>query len=149
MRWVFTATSVRRSGKRMPGFGFVGMARQAREGRGSISLRHALAGLKLIADAERAAADARLTMDWDAGPSTKQRRSASGGGGRAGDALAAAQILRRLRGCVGESAWRMLWALCVDGDTQIAVMKRFAITQGVIKARVAEALEKLAVAYES
>jgi hypothetical protein len=110
----------------MPGFGFVGMARQAREGRGSISLRHALAG-----------------------PSTKQRRSASGGGGRAGDALAAAQILRRLRGCVGESAWRMLWALCVDGDTQVAVMKRFAITQGVIKARVAEALEKLAVAYES
>lgn len=147
-RWVFTATSVRRAGARMRGFGFVGMARQAREGGGPISLRHAQAGLKLIADAERAAADARLTMDWDAGPSTRQRRGASNGAGRAGDALAAAQMLRRLRGRVGESAWRMVWALCVDGDTQLAVMKRFAITQTFIKARVAEALEKLAVAYE-
>ncbi len=147
-QWVFTATGVRRPGARMRGFGFVGMARQAREGGGTISLRQAQAGLRLIADAERAAADARLTMDWDAGPTTRRRRSASGGG-RAGDALAAAQTLRRLRRHVGEDTWRLVWALCIDGDTQVAVMKRFSITHAFIKARVAEALERLAKAYES
>lgn len=132
----------------MCGFGFVGMARQAREGGGPISLRHALAGLRLIADAERAAADTRLTMDWDAGPSTKTRRGASGGGGRVGDARAAAR-LHGMRRRIGEDAWRMLWALCVDGDTLLAVMKRFAITQKRIKARLAQALETLAVGNES
>ena len=146
-QWIFTATGVRRPGERMRGFGFVGMARQAREGGGPISLRHAQAGLRLIADAERAAADARLTMDWNAGPTTKQRRGASGGG-RASDALAAAQLLRRLRRRIGEDVWRMVWALCVDGETLNAMMQRFAVTQKLIKARVAEALETLAVAYE-
>jgi hypothetical protein len=38
--------------------------------------------------------------------------------------------------------------LCVDGETRGAVMKRFGITRTVIKARVAEALEQVAVAYE-
>ena len=146
-QWVFTATGARRAGERMRGFGFVGMARQARAGGGPISLRQALAGLRLIADAERAAADARLTMDWDAGPTTRQRRGASGGG-RAGDALAAAQRLRQVRGRVDEAAWRLAWALCVDGETRVAVMKRFGITHTFIKARVAEALEQVAVAYE-
>jgi hypothetical protein len=54
-----------------------------------------------------------------------------------------------LRRRIGEDAWRMLWALYVDGDTQLAVMKRFAITQKRIKARLAEALETLAVGNES
>lgn len=88
-------------------------------------------------------------MDWDARPSTKQKRGASAGGGRAGDALAAAQVLRRLRKRIGEDTWRMVWALCVDGDTLNAVMERFAIKQKLVKARVAEALETLALAYES
>lgn len=147
-QWVFTATGARRAGERMRGFGFVGMARRAREGGGPISLRHAQAGLRLIADAERAAADARLTMDWSAGPTTKRRRGASGGG-RAGDALAAAQALRQVRRRMGEDVWRMVWALCVDGETLNAMMQRFAVTQKLIKARIADALETLAAAYEA
>ena len=146
-QWVFTATSVRRAGSRMRGFGFVGLARQAREGGGAISLRQAQAGLRLIADAERAAADVRLTMDWDAGPKTRQRRS-TGGGGRAGDALAAADLLRRLRKRLGEPAWRILWTLCIDGDTLNTLMARHAIPQTLIKARMADVLERLAAAYE-
>lgn len=148
VRWVFTATGARRPGERMRGFGFIGLARQAREGGGPISLRHAEAGLRLVADAERAASDTRLTMDWDAGPTTRQRRGASGGG-RAGDALAAAGRLRKLRARVGEAAWRFAWALCVDGDTLHGVMERFAISPKAIKAHVAEVLEAVAVGYEA
>lgn len=145
-QWVFTATAVRRAGSRMRGYGFVGMARQAREGGGAISLRQAQAGLRLIADAERAAADARLTMNWDAGPTT--RRRAASGGGREGDALAAANLLRRLRSQMGEQAWRMVWSLCIDGDTLSALMARHAISQVLIKRRMADLLERLAAAYE-
>lgn len=148
MRWVFTATGARRPGERMRGFGFVGLARQAREGGGSLSLRHAEAGLRLIADAEQAASDARLTMDWDAGPTTKQRRGASGGG-RAGSALAAAQRLRRVRAHIGEAHWRFAWALCVEGETLNAVMRRFAIPHRLIKTHVAEVMEALAAGYEA
>jgi Domain of unknown function (DUF6456) len=148
VRWVFTATGARRPGERMRGFGFVGLARQAREGGGAISLRHAEAGLKLIADAERAASDTRLTMDWDAGPTTKQRRSASGGG-REGDALLAARRLQKLWARIGEDGWRVAWALCVEGETLNAVMERFAISPKAIKAQVAKVLETVARAYES
>lgn len=147
MRWVFTATGARRPGERMRGVGFVGLARQAREGSGPITLRQTEAGLRLISDAERASADARLTMDWDAGPTTKQRRGGSAGG-RAGDALAAAARLRRVRARVGDETWRLLWMLCVDGDTLSRVMARFGISQAMIKGRVAGALEDLAAAYD-
>lgn len=146
-RWVFVATAVRRPGARMRGFGFVGMARQARAGAGPITLRQTQAGLRLVADAERAVADPRLTMDWDAGPSDKNRRGGSRGG-YVGDAIAAARILRRLRRQMGEPSWRLVWSLCVDGDSLNSLMKRFAITPPFIKARVAEALERLAAAYE-
>lgn len=145
-RWVFTATAARRPGARMRGFGFIGMARQARAGGGPITLRQTQAGLRLIADAERAVADARLTMDWDAGPSDKNRRGGSNGG-RVGGALAAANELGRVRRRMGEPAWRLVWSLCVDGDSLKHVMQRFTITQTAIKAQVEQALEKLAEAY--
>lgn len=145
-RWVFTATAARRVGERMRGFGFIGMARQARAGGGPITLRQARAGLRLIADAERAMADTRLTMNWDAGPSDKNRRGGTSGG-RVGSALAAATELRRVRRRMGEPAWRLLWSLCVDGDSLNRAMKRFAITQTQIKAQVEQALDKLAEAY--
>lgn len=144
--WVFVAQGARKAGQRA-GAGFVGMARLAREGRGAINLRQAQAGLRLIADAERAAADARLTMDWDAGPATKQARAGSDGG-RAGDALAAARLLKRLRRSTGEAAWRMAWALCVDGETLGWIRRRFGISQPCLKPALADALEKLAKAYD-
>lgn len=146
-RWVFTATAVRRPGERMRGFGFIGMARQARTGGGPITLRQTQAGLRLIADAERAVSDARLTMDWDAGPSDKNRRGGSSGG-RVGSALAAAKDLSRVRRRMGEPAWRLVWSLCVDGDSLKRIMNRFSISQTAIKAEVEQALEKLAKAYE-
>lgn len=144
--WVFVAQGARRLGER-PSAGFVGMARLAREGRGALNLRQAQAGLRLIADAERAAADARLTMDWNAGPATKQARAGSDGG-RAGDALAAARLLERLRRSMGDQAWRMTWSLCVDGETLTGIRKRFAVARERLKPMLAGALEKLADAYD-
>jgi hypothetical protein len=123
------------------------MAMLARRGRGPLSLRQVQAGLRLIADAERAAADSRVTMNWDAEPVTRQKRGGSDGG-RRGDAKLTARFLDRLRAKLGDETWRLLWALCVDGESLKALKKRFAIGQRDAHARVAEALERLAEAYE-
>lgn len=146
-RAVFLAACARRPGRTNGGVGFAGLAMQARKGRGPLLLRHVQAGLRLVADAERASADPRVTMNWDAGPVTRQRR-AGVAGGQTGSALAATRRLRRLRARMDDEAWRIVWALCVDADTLRAVRARFAIAQRDLHARIAEALEKLAAAYE-
>jgi hypothetical protein len=148
LRWVFVAASVRRPGVRGRGIGFAGLAVLARRGRGPLSMRQVMAGLRLIADAERAAADVRVTMNWEAGPVTRQRRGSSDGG-RRGDAKLAARFLERLRARVGDDAWRLLWALCVEGESMKSVKKRLAIAQRDVHPRVACALEVLAGAYEA
>jgi len=146
-RAVFLAACARRPGRTNGGIGFAGLAMQAREGRGPLSLRHVQAGLRLAADAERAAGDPRLTMNWDAGPVTRQRR-AGVAGGQIGSAHAATRLLRRLRAKMDEETWRMAWGLCVDAETLRTIRSRFSIAQGDLHTRIAEALERLAAAYD-
>lgn len=145
-RALFVAASLRPPGRRSGGVGFAGLAMLAREGRGPLSLRHVQAGLRLVADAESAAADPRVTMNWDAGPVTRTRRGGADGG-RRGDARLAARRMERVRVRAGEDNWRMAWALCVDAEPLGAVRRRFAISQRVLHARVAEAMEALAAGY--
>jgi hypothetical protein len=146
-RWVFVAAAARRPGRRTGGVGFAGLAMLARQGRGPLNMRHVLAGLRLVRDAERAAADARLTMNWDAGPVTRQRRGGSAGGAR-GDAKLAARFLERLRATMGEETWRLLWGLCVEAESLLALKKRFGISQADVHAVVTRALDALADAYD-
>lgn len=146
-RWVFVAASARRPGARSGGVGFAGLAMLARQGRGPLDMRHVQAGLRLVREAERAAADARLTMNWDAGPVTRQRRGGSAGGVR-GDAKLAARFLERLRAKLGDEVWRLVWALCVDAESLLSVKKRFGISQGEVHAVVARALDALADAFD-
>lgn len=146
-RRVFVAADARRPGRRSGGIGFAGLAMLAQQGRGPLDMRQVQAGLRLGRDAERASADARLTMNWDAGPVTPQRRAGKRGG-LAGEARHVARFLDRLRARLGDATWRLLWALCVDAETLRAIKKRFCISQGDLHAGVAQALERLAEAYD-
>ena len=146
-RWVFIASGARRPCRRNGGIGFAGLAMLAQEGRGPLSLRQVMAGLRLVRDAEQAASDARLTMNWDAGPVTRQRRSGTTPGA-VGDAVRALRELQALRETLGEPAWRFLWAMCVDGDSLRALMRRFGLQSREMHAAAAEALERLAEAYD-
>lgn len=145
-RALFVAACLRRPGRRSGGIGFAGLAMLARDGRGPLSLRHVQAGLRLAADAESAAADPRVTMNWDAGPVTRTRRGGADGG-RRGAARLAARRIARVRVLVGEDNWRLAWMLCVDAEPLDVVRRRFAIAQRGLHARVAEAMEALAAGY--
>lgn len=147
-RWVFVASAARRPGRRTGGIGFAGLAMMAREARGPLSLRHVQAGLRLVRDAERAAADMRLTMNWDAGPVTRQRRSGVPAG-PGGDAQRATRELQVLRGALKEPTWRLVWSLCVDGDSLRAICRRFSVAQRDVHGAVADALGRLAAAYDA
>lgn len=146
-RWVFVASAARRPGARSGGIGFAGLAMLARQARGPLSLRHVQAGLRLVRDAEQASSDTRLTMNWDCGPVTRQRRSGVSGGA-SGDALRAMRELQRLRAILKEPTWRLVWSLCVDGDSLRAIERRFELQARTVHAVVVEALEKLAAAYD-
>jgi hypothetical protein len=146
-RWVFVAASARRPGARNGGVGFAGLAMLARQARGPLSMRHVQAGLRLVRDAERAASDARLTMNWDSGPVTRQRRSGVPGGA-SGDAMRAMRELQALRAVLKEGTWRLLWSLCVDGDSLRAVGRRFGLQPREAHAAIKEALALLAEAYD-
>ena len=146
-RWVFVAAVARKPGQRGGGVGFAGLAMMAREARGPLSVRHVQAGLRLVRDAERAASDMRLTMNWDSGPVTRQRRSGVAAGS-AGDAQRAARELQVLRERLKEATWRLVWSLCVDGDSLRAIARRYGIWPKDVHSAVAQALEALAAAYD-
>ncbi len=143
--WVFAAVGVRRSTRR--GVGFMALAHKAREGLGPLNLRGAEAGLRVIRDAELQANDSRLTMDWDAGPADRNRRSGVEGG-RRGAARDATRRLRRLEAVIGEDAFAMAWALCVEGAAIGALQRRFGLKRRVLFIRLAETLEAVADAYD-
>ena len=146
-RRVFVAAVARKPGRRGGGIGFASLAMLAREARGPLSLRHVQAGLRLVRDAERAAADMRLTMNWDAGPVTRQRRG-SVPVGPGGDAQRAVRELQVLRESLKDATWRLVWSLCVDGDSLRAIARRFGIGPRDVHGAVASALEALAGAYD-
>lgn len=144
--WAFVAAGVRQSSVQR-GFGFAALALQARKGVGPLTLRHVQAGLRLISEAESSANADRVTMDWDAGPVDRQRRSGKAGGLR-GIAIDAARRLRRARAMTDPVQWSIAWALCVDGQTLRALRRRFGLGQKVAGAAFAAAMEALANAYE-
>lgn len=145
--WAFIAAGMRRSA-REAGFGFTALAMRARKGDGPLTMRHVNAGLRLIADAERRETSRGLTMDWDAGPVDRQRRS-GGKGGLRGAAAEAGKRLRRVKALLSEDDWALAWAVCIEGLSLRAAMHRFAIGQRNVGKTIAEALEAVALAYES
>ncbi|MDP3492609.1 MAG: DUF6456 domain-containing protein [Hyphomonadaceae bacterium] len=145
--WAFIAAG-RRDAARSTGTGFAALATAARKGQGPLTMRHVNAGLRLIADAERRDTSKGLTMDWDSGPVDRQRRSGVGGG-FAGGAAQAAKRLRRVSGLVGKDVWKLAWAVCVDAVSLRTLQARFGLAQRDVRPAVAEALEAVALAYDS
>lgn len=144
--WAFVAAGLRQTSVRR-GFGFAALALQARRGVGPLTLRHVQAGLRLISDVEGSANADRVTMDWDAGPVDRQRRSGKAGGLR-GIAVDASRRLRHARGMMDPVQWSVAWALCVDGQSMRVVKRRFGLGQRNSGRAFAAAMEALANAYE-
>ncbi len=142
----FVAAGVRQTSVQR-GFGFAALALQARKSQGPLALRHVQAGLRLISDVETSANADRITMDWDAGPVDRQRRSGKAGG-RRGIAVDASRRLRHARAMMDPVQWSIAWALCVDGQPLRAVIRRFGLGQRNSGVAFAAAMEALATAYE-
>jgi hypothetical protein len=129
------------------GAGFAGLAKRAARGEGPLSVRQARAGVRLIADAEQSRRDARLTMDWEAGPADRVRRGA-GGGGLAEAARAAAARLAQAERKAGAAAYRLAWAACVEQMSLAKLEATFGYERRTAGERLSEALEAVAQAYE-
>lgn len=145
--WVFIAAGMRRTA-RYAGVGFTALAIKARKGDGPLTMRHVQAGLRLIADVERRETSRGLTMDWDAGPVDRQRR-AGGAGGLRGSAAQAQKRLRRVKALMDADAWSLAWAICIEGASLRGAGERFSLDRGDVGKAVAEALEAVALGYDS
>ncbi len=145
--WAFIAAGIQRS-VRNAGGGFTTLATNARRGEGPLTMRHVQAGVRLVADAELQENSGGLTMDWDAGPVDRQRRSAPAGGPKV-SATGAAKRLRRVREAMDQRQWRIVYVLCVGGLSLRRMRTQFALGQGKAAGVIAEAMEALATAYES
>jgi hypothetical protein len=141
---VFIAAGLHRS--RSAGAGFAGLARRAGEGDAALSLRQAQAGLRLIADAERAARTPGLTMDWSATPASRVRRGARGGGWGAAAREAALRIARLK--AADARGFALAWAACVDGVSLARLDQRFGLAKRSAAGKLAEALEGIAAGYD-
>jgi len=143
--WVFKAAGVQASGTRWRGF--ARLAELARKGRGPLSMRQTLAGLRLIEDAESAARDPLLTMNWDAVPMDRQR---SGGfsGGLQPHARRAAGRIEAIRTALGERDFRLVYAACVQRVSLKELERRFGLKRLGARTALPEALEKLAEVYD-
>lgn len=144
--WAFIVAT-RREGARHGGRGFSALAWRARKGEGPLTMRHVEAGLRLIKDVEQRETSRGLTMDWDAGPVDRQRRSGTSGGFR-GLAAKASERVRRLRRHMSVDGFSLAWALCVEAMPLRTLSARFGISKRHIEAVVAEALEEIAQAYD-
>jgi hypothetical protein len=142
---VFIAAGVPRSGFR--GAGFLGLARRAGEAGEALSLRQALAGVRLVADAERAASTPGLTMDWSAAPASRVRRSGRDGGRSAAGRKAALRIARLM--AADADGFSLAWAACVEGRSLVALERRFGLSKRSAADRLAEALETIAAGYDA
>lgn len=144
--WAFIAQGVRRNARNAVG-GFASLAVKARRGEGPLTMRHVQAGMRLITDAELRENSGGLTMNWDAGPVDRQRRSASAGGMKVG-ASAAAKRLRRARETMDERQWAIVQVLCIGGLSVRKICQQFTLGQGKATLAIAGAMEALAAAYE-
>ena len=143
--WVFRVAGApgSKSGRR----GFARLAELARQGEGPLSLRQALAGLRLIEDAENAARDSLLTMNWDAVPSDRNTRS-GGNGGLQRHARMAAQRIDCIRAALGKRDFAIVHASCVDRANLKKLETRFGLKRLEARKWLPEALEKVAEVYD-
>lgn len=129
------------------GAGFAGLARRALEGEGSLSPRQAAAGLRFTADAEASGCDPGLSMAWDGLPGIRGRRR-GGRVVRAPSAGEAAHRLRRIRDRVGEFAFAVAHAACVEGRPLGDLESRFGLARRSGAETLGRALEAVAEAYD-
>ncbi|HEX5006668.1 MAG TPA: DUF6456 domain-containing protein [Hyphomonadaceae bacterium] len=144
--WIFQAACVPDGKGRWKGF--ARLAEMARHGRGPLSLRQALAGLRLIEDAEIAARDSLLTMNWDAVPSDRNARS-GGNGGLQPHARLAAQRIACIRAALGKRDFTIVYAACVDRVNLKALETRFGLKRLEARRLLPEALETVAEVYDA
>jgi len=143
--WLFEAVGIPPPSSR--GVGFAGLARRAQAGEGPMSLRQALAGLRLIADAEQSLRAERITMDWDGIVADRQRRRGRDGG-LSRTARVAAVRLARVKAAAGESDWTTAWAACIERVSVHTLAKRRGVRRRDMRATLCNALESIAAAYD-
>lgn len=143
--WIFKAAGAPVSKGRWRGF--ARLAELARHGRGPLSLRQALAGLRLIEDAESAARDHLLTMNWDAVPADRNTRS-GGNGGLQPCAQRAAKRIELVRAALGKRDFTIVYAACVECVPLKALERRFGLKRLGARKVLPEALETVAEVYD-
>jgi hypothetical protein len=144
--WAFIEAS-RREKRRQAGVGFTAMVYRAKAGEGPLTMRHVEAGLKLISDVEQRENSRGLTMNWDAGPVDRQRRTGTSGGFH-GMAARTAARLRMVKRHTSLEAFSLAWALCIEATPLRTLKERFGIGGRRFEAAVAAALEEIAAAYD-
>ena len=144
--WLFEAVGVTRSWA--GGAGFEGLAKRARAGEGPLTLRQAAAGVRLVLDAEQSARGEKLTMDWD-GVAADRRRRGGRSGGLALAAREAAARIERLKPAAGAAGFALAWSACVEAAPIDRIARRLGRSRREVHARLSEALEEIAAAYES
>jgi hypothetical protein len=142
--WILAVAGRRR---RAAGRGFAGLTQRVLAEDGPLTLRQAAAGLKLIADAEQSGRDSGLTMNWDAGPVDRRRRSGRGPA-RLRAARQAEQRIRRARARLGEPAFALVWSACIDQVPLSRLEQCYRLPAKGAAGALAGALEKLAEVYD-
>jgi hypothetical protein len=143
--WIFRATGARALKTRLRGFAH--LAELARQGKGPLTLRQALAGLRLIEDAENAARDPLLTMNWDAVPADRNTRGGYTGGLQP-HARRAAQRIACIRAALGARDFTIVYAACVHRLNLKALERRFDLQRLEARRLLPEALETVAEVYD-
>jgi Domain of unknown function (DUF6456) len=144
--WVFKAAGLAKA-RVASGAGFAGLVRRAQAGVGPLTLRQAAAGLRLVVDAEQSARAERITMDWDGVVGDRQRRRGRDGG-LGGAGRKAAVRISRLKCTIGTEAFELVWSACVDRVAVRLLARRRGVTGPAVRKMLADALEKLAAAYD-
>jgi hypothetical protein len=142
--WIFAVAGRSRPGRVR---GFAGLARRALTQDGLLTLRQVTAGLKLVADAEQSGRDPGLTMNWDAGPADRQRRSGRGPV-RLRAARQSEQRIRRARAALGEPAFALVWSACIEEAPFSYLEQRYRLPPNGGARALAKALERLADLYD-
>lgn len=143
--WVFDAIGCIRCRPR--GAGFAGLASRAQAGEGPLTLRQAMAGLRLIADVEQSLNGERISMDWS-GLVVDGRRRRGCDGGLAHAARRARDRIARVRSEAGEALFALAWSACVERASLRALARERGVKGREVQRRLGLALEKLAEAYD-
>jgi hypothetical protein len=144
-QWVFDAVGC--TSRKPRGLGFAGLASRAHAGEGPLTLRQALAGLRLIEDAEQSLRGERTTMDWSGLVVDGQQRRARDGG-LALAARRAKERIARVRADAGEALFALAWSACVERASIRSLARARGVKGREVQLRLSLALERLAAAYD-